>query len=106
MQTIKFYDMQKKYFFLKLVPSRPDFAQTMSDEEQKIMKEHVQYWTELMNKGLALLFGPVLDPGGTYGIGILIVDKEDQVYELAAKDPATKLNRYEINPILAKVAGH
>mgnify|MGYP001545804192 CR=1 FL=1 len=98
--------MQKKYFFLKLVPSRPDFAQTMSEEERKIMSEHSQYWTELMNKGLALLFGPVLDPGGTFGIGILIVDKEDQAHELAAQDPASKLNRYEINPLLAKVAGH
>jgi hypothetical protein len=31
--------MNKKYFALKLNPCRPDFAQTMSDEERSIMQQ-------------------------------------------------------------------
>lgn len=54
--------MEKKYYVLHLLPSRPDFAQTMTDEERSIMMSHVAYWTELMNQGKVLAFGPVLAP--------------------------------------------
>jgi hypothetical protein len=32
--------VNKKYFALKLNPSRPDFAQTMTDEEKSIMQQN------------------------------------------------------------------
>lgn len=54
--------MGKKYVVLHLLPSRPDFAQAMSDEERGIMMKHVAYWTEIMNQGKVLAFGPVPDP--------------------------------------------
>jgi uncharacterized protein len=34
----------------------------MSDEERGIMMKHVAYWTEIMNQGKVLAFGPVPDP--------------------------------------------
>jgi len=39
------------YYFLKLNPCRPTFAQDMTEEERAIMLQHVAYWTDLMNKG-------------------------------------------------------
>jgi hypothetical protein len=33
-------------FLFKLIPPRPDFAFTMSDDERNIMLEHVRYWGE------------------------------------------------------------
>ena len=50
------------HYFLKLNPCRPTFAQDMTNEERAIMQQHVGYWSDLMNKGLVVVFGPVLDP--------------------------------------------
>lgn len=87
--------MDKQYFVLHLLPSRPDFAQNMTDEERAIMMRHVAYWTEIMNQGKVLVFGPVLDPNEVYGLGIISVDNEQEVKDFIANDPASKINRYE-----------
>ena len=93
----------KKYFALRLIPCRPTFSQDMTDDERKIMREHIVYWTDLMNKGFALVFGPVLDPTAVYGLGIVAVDDEAQVKEMIANDPANKINSYEYYPMMAVV---
>jgi uncharacterized protein len=95
--------MEKKYFVLYLLPSRPDFAQTMTDEERAIMMKHVAYWTDIMNQGKVLAFGPVLDPSEVYGLGIISVASEQEVEDLIANDPASKINRYEYFPMKAVV---
>jgi uncharacterized protein len=95
--------MEKKYFVLHLLPSRPDFAQTMTAEERAIMMKHVAYWTDIMNQGKVLAFGPVLDPSEVYGLGIISVGSEQEVEDLIANDPASKINRYEYFPMKAIV---
>lgn len=97
--------MNKKYFALKLNPSRPDFAQTMTAEEKDIMQQHIVYWKAYMDKGVMLIFGSVLDPNAVYGLGIVAVDTEDQVKELIDNDPASKINIYEYHPMIAMVQG-
>ena len=47
-------------FAYKLISPRPTFAHDMTDVERKVMIEHVAYWTSLMGKGIAVVFGPVL----------------------------------------------
>ena len=96
----------KKYFVLKLNPSRPDFAQTMTQDEKEIMQQHINYWKKYMQEGIMLILGPVLDPKGVYGLGIIAVDSEDQVNELLSNDPASKINNYEYYPMLASVGGN
>jgi uncharacterized protein YciI len=95
--------MEKKYFVLHLLPMRPDFAQTMTEDERSIMMKHVAYWTEIMNQGKVLAFGPVLDPKSVYGLGIIAVDSEQEVKEFIENDPAGKINRYEYFPMRAIV---
>ena len=95
--------MDKKYFALYLLPSRPDFAQTMTEDERSIMMKHVAYWTELMNKGKVVAFGPVLDPKEVYGLGIIAVEDEQEVREFISNDPAATINRYEYFPMNAVV---
>jgi len=92
------------YYLLRLIPPRPTFSQDMSAEEWSIMQRHVAYWTDLMAKGKALIFGPVLDPDGVYGIGVIGVADEAERDGLIASDPANGLNRYEAYPMLAVVA--
>jgi uncharacterized protein len=95
--------LEKKYFVLYLLPSRPDFAQTMTEEELSIMQEHIGYWTDLMNKGKILAFGPVMDPKEVYDLGIVSVEDEQEVKDLIAGDPAGKINKYEYFPMDAMV---
>ena len=95
--------MHTKYFALYLLPSRPDFAQTMTEDERSIMMKHVAYWTELMNKGKVVAFGPVLDPKEVYGLGIIAVEDEQEVREFISNDPAATINRYEYFPMNAVV---
>jgi uncharacterized protein len=80
----------KRYFLIKLIPPRPSFALDMTDVEKRLMQEHVAYWTGLAAKGVALLFGPVLDPAGSYGIGVVEIEREEDVDVLIANDRVTK----------------
>ena len=91
------------HYFLKLNPRRPTFAQDMTVAERAIMLQHVAYWTELMNKGLVVVFGPVMDPKEVYGMGVVEVEAEEQLRELIKNDPATTINRYEYYPMRAVV---
>lgn len=87
-----------------LLPSRPDFAQTMTDEERSIMEEHVTYWMEKMSQGKVVAFGPVLDPKSIYGLGIISVDDEQELKSFIEHDPAAKINKYEYFPMKAILA--
>jgi uncharacterized protein YciI len=95
--------MDKKYFVLKLIPGRVDFAQTMTVEEKIIMQQHVAYWKDNMDKGSVLVFGPVLDPKGVYGLGIVSAVDEEEINTFIAADPATAINLYEYYPMRAVV---
>lgn len=94
------------YFLFKLVPPRPTFAQDMKDTEANLMQEHVAYWKGLMGRGLVVVFGPVADPNGTYGVAILEVGEEVDVNALGANDPTIKANvgfRFELYPMVRPV---
>ena len=93
----------RKYFVLYLNPPRPTFAMDMSPEEKNIMIQHVAYWNDLMNKGYTIAFGPVLEPSGVYGLGIISAESEEQVKEFISNDPANGLNKYEYYPMMAVV---
>lgn len=96
--------MNKKFFAIKLLPPRPDFAQTMTDDEKNIMQQHAGYWKEYMDKGMVHVFGPVLDPKGVYGFGIVSVDDEQQLNDFIKDDPSLRINTVEYYPMMAMVA--
>jgi uncharacterized protein YciI len=95
-----------KGFVFRLIPPRPDFAFTMSSEERETMVEHFGYWSELAERGKALAFGPVDDPKGTYGIGIVVAEDDAEAAALRDGDPALLSHhgfRTEIAPMLSLV---
>src|SRR5690242_18841459 len=61
-------------FLFRLLPPRPDFAVTMSPDERATMNDHARYWAECMARGDVIAYGPVNDPSGPYGIGIIVTD--------------------------------
>ena len=83
------------HYFLKLNPCRPTFAMDMTDDERAIMQQHVAYWGDLMNKGRVVVYGPVMDPKGPLGMGVVEADDEEQLKEFIRHDPAATINNYE-----------
>ena len=78
------------YFLCRLLPPRPSFAQDMSPSDARTMQEHVAYWTDLLGKGKAIAFGPVMDPTGPWGVGLVSVRDQDELRELQENDPAIR----------------
>jgi uncharacterized protein YciI len=76
------------YFYLRLNRMSPTSPQDLSDAERQVMREHVAYWTGQVEKGSMLLFGPVLDPNGPWGVGILEAENEEAARLLTLDDPA------------------
>ena len=92
---------EKKHFFMKLIPPRSTFMIDMTDAEKATMQQHVIYWAKLLEKGTAIAYGPVLDPKGGYGVGVICVDTDEELQQLMANDPANGLNKYEFAPMKA-----
>ncbi|MBF6556888.1 MAG: hypothetical protein IVW52_12070 [Acidimicrobiales bacterium] len=95
-----------KGFVFRLIPPRPDFAFTMTDAERSTMLEHMAYWTRLAEEGQVLAFGPVNDPSGPYGIGIVLADDPGTAELIRDADPAMASShgfRTEIAPMLGVV---
>ncbi len=92
---------EKMQFLYKLIPPRATFAMDMTDEEQDIMKAHADYWIDLTEKGTAILFGPVLDPNGVWGLAIMEVEDETQARTIATNDPSitARLNTFGLYPM-------
>ena len=91
-----------QYFFCKLTPPRPTFAVDMTDAERQLMLQHVGYWSDLAAKGSAIVFGPVADPQGVYGVAVVEAADEATVRELSTHDPLIKAGAgfsYAIHPM-------
>jgi uncharacterized protein YndB with AHSA1/START domain len=95
-----------KYFFFKLVPPRTSFLSDMTAVEGAAMKEHADYWRAQATLGTAMVFGPVADPSGVWGLGTVEVASAEDARALADADPVIRANlgfRFEMLPILSVI---
>lgn len=81
-------NLGKMHFMLWSTPPRTTFPQDMTVEERNIMHQHIAYWTDKQNQGIALVFGPVQKTNDPHGLAIIEVENADQVPKLIAEDPA------------------
>jgi uncharacterized protein YciI len=90
-------------FVLRLNAPRPTFALDMTDEEREIMGRHAAYWQPFIDSGQMVIFGPVLDSTGSWGLGVLEAEDEDELRAFAADDPAVTsgTGQLEIGQLLA-----
>ncbi len=93
------------YFFVKTNNQRPTFQIDKSPDEQATMAKHVAYWSEKAALGTAIVFGPVADPKGVYGISVCEVQNEEEMRELLEHDPANGLLQYEVFSMLRAIIG-
>jgi uncharacterized protein len=94
-------------FVFRLISPRPTFALDMTPDELAVMTEHVGYWSVLLEQGKVLAFGPVDDPAGPYGIGIVTVEDQEAAEALRDGDPVFRSDygfRTEIVPMAVLVS--
>lgn len=94
------------YFLCRLIPPRATFPQDMTADEADMMKRHAAYWTGLLQRGTAVVFGPVGDPKGVWGVGIVRAGNDEEVNALRDGDPVITSKsgfRYEILPMMRAV---
>lgn len=71
----------------RLKAPRPTFALDMTDDERAVMSSHAAYWQPLIDSGRMVIFGPVLDSSGSWGLGVVEADDEEELLAFAAGDP-------------------
>jgi uncharacterized protein YciI len=74
-------------FVFRLIAPRPTFALDMSDEERDIMGRHAAHWAPYLESGQMVVFGPILDGTGSWGLGVVEADDEQELRLFADKDP-------------------
>jgi uncharacterized protein YciI len=86
------------WYLYRLLPGRRDFAATMTDDERAIMGRHVQYWSEHLASGRVMIFTPVADPAGDWGLGIVQAQTPADAAALGDADPAvvSGIARYDV----------
>lgn len=74
-------------FVFRLKAPRPTFALDMTDDEREIMGLHAAYWQPLIDSGQMVIFGPVLDTTGSWGLGVVEAKDEEELRAFAVGDP-------------------
>jgi uncharacterized protein len=95
------------HFLYKLIPPRPTFDRDMSEAEAVIMGQHVAYWQEQIERGTAIVFGPVADPAGAWGLAVVDAESEEDVRALGLCDPAvtSQLATFEVCAMSGAMVG-
>jgi uncharacterized protein len=85
-------------FVLRLKAPRPNFAQTITEEEREIMGRHAAHWAPWLERGAMVVFGPVLTDDDSYGLAVVETEDEQELRAFAAEDPVvtTGTAEYEI----------
>ncbi|WP_224242496.1 YciI family protein [Hyalangium gracile] len=78
---------------------RPDFAMTMTPDEQATMRAHGEFLQSQLAAGTLVVAGPVPDPAGVFGLGVFEAESLDALRRLLDGDPAQVIGRYELAPM-------
>ena len=92
------------HFFCKLVAPRPTFPFDMNESEKALMQQHAAYWAGMCQEGAVLVFGPVMDPNGPFGMGVFEGADEAEVKHRTDADPVMQAGigfKVEITPMRA-----
>ena len=60
------------------------------------MTRHAAYWQPLIDSGQMVIFGPVLDETGSWGLDVVEADDEEKLRAFAASDPAVTTQTAQI----------
>lgn len=96
-----------RYFVCKLHGPRSTFPADITPEEVALMQVHSAYWrTQMEQHKRVVVFGPVADPAGVYGILVLQLPDEEAPEPLLGADPVIEADRgfrFECAPMVQAV---
>ncbi len=92
--------IETKSYLILLRPSRADFLQTVTPDEQAVLGAHFVRLQKLQAEGKLLLAGPCED--AAYGLVIVRTTSEDEAKGIMADDPAVKAGIFtaELHPYI------
>lgn len=95
----------RPYFMFRLNSPRPTFPGDMTADEARIMGAHADYWRALMPAGDVVLVGPVADPAGAWGLGVVRADDEAAARRLTENDPVVTsgFSTIDVFPMLSAI---
>lgn len=90
-----------KIYLCQYFPPRDDFLSTLTPTEAALMKEHGAWQSALLEQGVIVAHGPVIDPKGSYGVAIWRVADDQDIATMTAADPIVEagVGRYECHPM-------
>src|ERR1700738_3317559 len=79
----------------------------MTPDEQDAMTRHAAYWRELMGAGRVVVYGPVADPEGVWGLGVVRAGSQAEVVELGEEDPVivAGIATFDVAEIMGGITG-
>lgn len=94
----------KRYVY-KLIPPRPTFDTDMSESEAAIMGKHFSYWEGQLATGKVVIYGPVQEATGTWGLAVVEADDEADVRAIGDSDPAvvSGMSTYQVWPMATSI---
>ena len=60
----------------------------MDDREREILARHTAYWDRAIERGTAVLYGPVFGPRGAWGLGVFHAGDGKEARAFVDADPA------------------
>jgi len=96
------------FFVCRLIAPRPTFAFDMTKAERELMGRHGVYLRRWAEEGSVILFGPVGDPRGPWGLAIIEADDEAGARQIMDADPVLQSDAgfsHEILPMMQAVSG-
>ncbi len=94
-------------FFFRLTPPRADFAQTMTPDGTAGDGGPPGILAAAAADGRVVVYGPVADPEGVWGLGVLRAADRAEVLAIAENDPSVTagVNTFEVFEILGGTTG-
>lgn len=62
----------------------------MSTDEKTWMGEHGAFLNDLLDKGIVVAHGPVMDPAGSYGVSLFQIEEGQDIDAFTSQDPIVK----------------
>lgn len=79
-----------KYYLCKYIPPRADFLTTLTAAEREWMGQHGAFLNRLLDQGLIVAHGPVIDDTGGYGVSLYQIADDQDIAALTSEDPIVK----------------
>jgi uncharacterized protein YciI len=78
------------HYFATLIPPRTTFPSDITPDEMALMRQHAAYWISMLEPRVSVVFGPVKDPKGAFGVCIFKAEDEATARAIVCADPVVK----------------